>query len=43
MHGTIDGIHGDHVLFAPPFVSTQHDLETIATLFAEVVQTIPFN
>ncbi|HEX4880020.1 MAG TPA: aspartate aminotransferase family protein [Limnobacter sp.] len=38
MHGTIDGVHGDHVLFAPPFVSTQADLETMVSIFAEVAR-----
>jgi adenosylmethionine-8-amino-7-oxononanoate aminotransferase len=36
MHGTIDGVQGDHVLFAPPFVSTDADLETMVSIFAEV-------
>jgi adenosylmethionine-8-amino-7-oxononanoate aminotransferase len=38
MHGTIDGVHGDHVLFAPPFISTDADLETMVGLFAEVAR-----
>ena len=32
--GTIDGVSGNHVLFAPPFVSTEADLEEITALFA---------
>lgn len=38
MHGTIDGVQGDHVLFAPPFVSSDADLETMVSLFAEVAR-----
>lgn len=38
MHGTIDGVQGDHVLFAPPFVSTDADLQTMASLFADVAR-----
>ncbi|KZM50984.1 aspartate aminotransferase family protein [Labrenzia sp. OB1] len=29
MGGTIDGRNGDHVLIAPPFISTRSDIETI--------------
>jgi adenosylmethionine-8-amino-7-oxononanoate aminotransferase len=32
MGGTVDGIQGDHVLLAPPFISTHTDLESIARL-----------
>lgn len=30
--GTIDGIHGDHVLLAPPYIVTETELESIANL-----------
>lgn len=30
--GTIDGIHGDHVLLAPPYIVTDTELESIANL-----------
>lgn len=33
MSGTIDGVHGDHVLFAPPFICTADDIEEIVTRF----------
>ncbi|WP_107313474.1 aspartate aminotransferase family protein [Burkholderia metallica] len=29
MGGTIDGVHGDHILVAPPFISTAHQIDTI--------------
>lgn len=32
--GTIDGVSGNHVLFAPPFVATDADLEEIVDRFA---------
>jgi len=40
MGGTIDGTLGDHVLFAPPFISTKHDIETITETFADVVKDV---
>jgi adenosylmethionine-8-amino-7-oxononanoate aminotransferase len=33
MGGTVDGRSGDHVLFAPPFIATDADLELIADRF----------
>ncbi|WP_175899834.1 aspartate aminotransferase family protein [Burkholderia seminalis] len=29
MGGTIDGVHGDHILVAPPFISTAPQIDTI--------------
>lgn len=29
MGGTIDGVHGDHILIAPPFVCTAQQIDTI--------------
>jgi adenosylmethionine-8-amino-7-oxononanoate aminotransferase len=37
MGGTIDGQHGDHVLLAPPFVSTEADLDLIVERLAVAV------
>lgn len=34
MSGTVDGRLGDHVLFAPPFICTEDDIEEIVTRFA---------
>jgi adenosylmethionine-8-amino-7-oxononanoate aminotransferase len=34
MGGTIDGVRGDHVLLAPPFVVTDRDLDRIVERLA---------
>lgn len=34
MGGTIDGVRGDHVLFAPAFIVTEEDIAKIVDLFA---------
>jgi adenosylmethionine-8-amino-7-oxononanoate aminotransferase len=35
--GTIDGRRGDHVLIAPPYISTARDIETIVDRLEQVV------
>lgn len=40
MGGTIDGVHGDHVLLAPPFICTGHDIENLVQLLAKTVQEV---
>lgn len=40
MGGTVDGVHGDHVLFAPPFICTERDIDRIVELFAKSVGTV---
>lgn len=37
MGGTIDGVRGDHVLLAPPFIVTRHDVDQIVGHLAEAV------
>ncbi|GAB7549134.1 aspartate aminotransferase family protein [Cupriavidus sp. 8B] len=37
MGGTVDGVRGDHVLFAPPFICTEPDIDRIVELFAKSV------
>ena len=37
MGGTINGQKGDHVLLAPPFISTRADIETIADRLGDAV------
>lgn len=37
MGGTIDGVHGDHILLAPPFICTASEIDEIV---ARVVRTI---
>ncbi|MCH8467955.1 MAG: aspartate aminotransferase family protein [Roseinatronobacter sp.] len=38
MGGTIDGVLGDHVLLAPPFIVTEHDLAEITGRLSEAVE-----
>ncbi|MDQ0139734.1 aspartate aminotransferase family protein [Cupriavidus necator] len=40
MGGTVDGVHGDHVLFAPPFICTPRDIDHIVERFAAAVQAV---
>lgn len=40
MGGTVDGVHGDHVLFAPPFICTPQDIDRIVERFAAAVQAV---
>ena len=36
--GTVDGRRGDHVLLAPPYISSRADLQEIATRLAAAVE-----
>jgi len=38
MGGTIDGRHGDHVLLAPPFITTEAQLAEITSRLADALQ-----
>lgn len=38
--GTIDGVRGDHVLLAPPFICTETDIELISERFVRTVQNV---
>ncbi|EHP43709.1 hypothetical protein OR16_06359 [Cupriavidus basilensis OR16] len=40
MGGTVDGVRGDHVLFAPPFICSAQDIDRIVERFAESVQAV---
>ncbi|NOV24602.1 aspartate aminotransferase family protein [Cupriavidus necator] len=40
MGGTVDGVHGDHVLFAPPFICTPRDIDHIVERFVAAVQAV---
>ncbi len=35
--GTVDGLRGDHVLLAPPYIATREDLQAIADLLAHAI------
>ena len=37
MGGTIDGVRGDHVLLAPPFIVTPDDIDTIVARLADAI------
>ncbi|KAK2031710.1 aminotransferase class-III [Colletotrichum zoysiae] len=38
--GTVDGTRGDHVLLAPPFITTEEQLEEVCRVFREAVEEI---
>ena len=40
MGGTIDGIHGDHVLLAPPFIVTEADIDAIVERLGDAVDAV---
>ncbi|NYT62610.1 aspartate aminotransferase family protein [Alcaligenaceae bacterium] len=40
MGGTIDGVQGDHVLLAPPFICTDADISEIVARFARTVSQV---
>lgn len=40
MGGTIDGVHGDHVLLAPPFICTDADISEIVARFVSTVSQV---
>ena len=39
MGGTIDGVSGDHVLLAPPFIATESDLDEIVERLAAAIDS----
>ncbi len=39
MGGTIDGEHGDHVLLAPPFISSEAQLDEIVDKLAQAIES----
>lgn len=40
MGGTVDGLHGDHVLLAPPFVCSDQDIDTLIDLLAATAEDV---
>ncbi|MGX5658806.1 aspartate aminotransferase family protein [Castellaniella ginsengisoli] len=40
MGGTVDGVHGDHVLLAPPFICSAADIDEIAARLDRTVRQI---
>ena len=44
MLGTIDGVHGDHIVLAPPFIATDAEIdEIIEAVAAAIPAAIPPN
>ncbi|RUR33337.1 aspartate aminotransferase family protein [Vreelandella andesensis] len=37
MGGTIDGVHGDHILLAPPYIIAPHDVDLIIERLADAI------
>lgn len=40
MGGTVDGIHGDHILLAPPFICSAADISRIAELVSATIHEV---
>ncbi len=40
MGGTIDGRRGDHIMFAPPFIISEHELTIMVDLFAQTLDEV---
>jgi adenosylmethionine-8-amino-7-oxononanoate aminotransferase len=40
MGGTIDGIRGDHVLLAPPFICSTHEIDLIVDRLEDVIEYV---
>lgn len=40
MGGTIDGVHGDHILLAPPFICTESDIQEIVKRLTQIIEHI---
>lgn len=40
MGGTVDGLHGDHVLLAPPFVCSDQDIDTLIDLLVATAKDV---
>ena len=37
MGGTIDGVHGDHIVLAPPFIAEEQHLDEIVDRLAQAI------
>ncbi|HRL20582.1 aspartate aminotransferase family protein [Alcaligenes sp. SDU_A2] len=40
MGGTVDGVHGDHILLAPPFICTPQDISRIVQLLVQTIDAV---
>ena len=43
MGGTVDGLHGDHILLAPPFIATAQDIDAIVDRLGDAVEAATAN
>jgi adenosylmethionine-8-amino-7-oxononanoate aminotransferase len=40
MGGTVDGVHGDHVLIAPPYILTEAQIDELASKLGDAVEAV---
>lgn len=38
--GTVDGVNGDHIIIAPPFIVTEQDIDHISEVAVAVVNEV---
>lgn len=38
--GTVDGIRGDHVVLAPPYIVTKEEIDTLVDVLARVLTDV---
>jgi adenosylmethionine-8-amino-7-oxononanoate aminotransferase len=38
--GGIDGIHGDHILLAPPFIITEKQIDELVEILSSAITTV---
>ena len=38
--GTVDGIRGDHVVLAPPYIVTKEEIDTLVDVLARVLEDV---
>ena len=38
--GTVDGVNGDHIIIAPPFIVTEQDVDHIVKVVSAVIDRI---
>lgn len=38
--GTVDGIRGDHVVLAPPYIVTKGEIDTLVDMLARVLEDV---
>lgn len=37
--GTVDGVHGDHILLAPPFIISDDEIDMLADRLTRAIDT----